>query len=478
MPQYSIANADAFDSRAEGAKVPDMSMVPSATSWSRDVTTIAANSKGVAYWAFRAQPSAVAINGTSQEGTVQAAYPYPQWPADYGVGPGGNSDPAYASMVSNYMDVRTVAMAIKLQCIQPALTAQGFVHIAVVPEDMSAKTWSYPQNGTGSPFPAMERAPYYQKFPVANLINNTVQVQCPIMDEGAFRYRYTGQGPASVAGLEKLELNIDTEGISEAQVDAAIEANDNPPFKSIIGGGLRPMYWAGTVKTQYTAPSHVNFPVPFDTPPAVQIQRQDFSATNGSQADPSRVDGVVYNVTNTGFDCYSVYGGSPGSDQFNWIAIGRPPRGLISGSDATVAATLAANSSIETTFGWCAIIVALEGVTPGANCLEVEAIRHYEGIPSETVGNIITATAAAPFSSLVTGATKAMQQAIGPFTNQDDGSGGRLLSGALNALYTGATAVAGAVSPGAAFAMSALRPALIPWSGDSKGKRRMMIQGG
>jgi len=474
MPQYSIANADAFDARAEGAKVPDMSMVPSATSWSRDVTTIAANSKGVAYWAFRAQPSAVAINGTSQEGSVQAAYPYPEWPADYGVGPGGNSDPAYASMVSNYMDVRTVAMAIKLQCIQPALTAQGFVHIAVVPEDMSAKTWSYPQNGTASPFPAMERAPYYQKFPVANLINNTVQVQCPIMDEGAFRYRYTGQGPASVAGLEKLELQVGETDLPGLDIPT-IQQNNNTDKLSYIGGGLRPMYWAGKVQTNGTQDTYVPFPVPFETAPVVQIQRQDDGTTNASQQDPSRVDGVVYGVTKNGFHCYSVWGGAPGQDRFNWLAVGRPPSGLT--PSASTSATLGANSSIETTFGWCAIIVALEGVTPGANCLEVEAIRHYEGIPSETVGNIITATAAAPFSSLVTGATKAMQQAIGPFTNQDDGSGGRLLSGALNALYTGATAVAGAVSPGAAFAMSALRPALIPWSGDSKGKRRM-IQGG
>lgn len=469
MPQYALANYNAFHPMAEGAKVPDMSCIPSATSFSRDVTTMAANGSGVSYWAFRAQPSATAINGTSLNGVSQNGYYYPTWPAGYGLGSGstsfsnlqqgGTQDPCFANMVMNYQDVRTVAAAIRIQCTQAPNNATGFVHIAVVPEDFAYSTWSYPTAANtnnnnpatagmaGSAFASMERAPYYQKIPVANLINNQVTVQLPIMDEGAYRYRNTAQLP----------------GNSNQQVLTSTSAS--------TGGGSTPVQitQVGSVALDATSgAATVTFGVPFvNSNPVV-------TATVQAANDSSVEDCTVTGTSLTGFSVSSDIdpGGSAGNGNFggsvaNWSATGyvTPANYALFMPDGTEALTVQNTqfsqiNAIETTYGWSAVIVAIEGAIANQPCLEVESMRHYEGVPTSSGATIITASAAGAYSPMLTGATKYMQTSQGPFRQNAQNNSGAT-SAAAAALYDGAQMVAGCASPAAAMGMAALRPIVI-----------------
>lgn len=400
-----------------------MNAMPSATSFSREVLAPQTNGSGFSINAFRFQQTLTAVCGTFPTGTTAA------WPAVGSSGSGGygiavvQQDPAISSMINNYLDTRTVAVSARIQCTMPALTAQGFVHIAVVPEDMQGSTaWQYPTTFSG-----MERAPFYQKVPLSNLINNSMTVALPIMDEGAWRYRNTQVVPSQV-GQAFLALNATPTG--NVQVTQ-------------VGSGTT--LASGLLNVAYAFP-FASVPVVVGT--VTSVSSQDVSLQ-------------VNGLSTTGFSAETTTdtGGSAAIAQsaipFDWEATGTMTQANAAlyyaavGQQVPLTAGAYVQQSIpgiETSYGWGVLIVATENVGTANNIspYEIEIIRHYEAIPNDATGNIITGTKAAPNCPEVLTLNKAVQDEAGPITNlPDTGLDVKIEGGFVNTVQKCASWVSG-----------------------------------
>jgi hypothetical protein len=468
IPKYTLAVVRPFSDNAIGAKVPDMNSMPSATSFSREIVSPKLNQSGYSFTAYRFQHTCTTINGTPASGQ-QAVWPvigasfvtpstaYGLDGLNYTATPNGSAngfatqDPCYQSMVANYLDTRTVACGIRVQCNLPALTACGFIHIACVPEDMLGSAWQYPTT-----FAAMERAPFYQKVPLANLINNQANINLPIMDQGAWRYRNTALLPSNV-------------GASFVQSTTAAS-----------GGGTTPVQVTQQGTASLSGTATVTFGVPFIGQPVVQLTAQ--VANDTGVEDITITPGTV---SATGFSCSSDYdnGGSTAvadsNLNFNWTATGymTPANYALYTPDGGEALTvqniqLSTIPGIETTYGWGACIVALEmgafapngtQTVASTSPIEVEVIRHYEAIPNDNVGNIITGTAAERHSDAVLTGTKNVQSMTGAIQIDPDsgGDGGSSVSPSfadkIRACTNWAADVASAMHPVASVVVQGVR---------------------
>lgn len=419
IPKYTMAVLRPFSDKAAGAKVPDMNSMPSATTFSRTSITPKINGAGYSYTAHRFQHTLTTVSGT-QSGSSDSAKSA-NWPVigvSYGEGgppdalayglepyvfPDGRrtrlvQDPVIDSILSNFTSIRTVSVGVKIMCSLPALSACGFVHVACVAEDMQASQWNYPKT-----IGMMEKAPFYTKVPLANLINNTTVVTIPIMDEGAWRYRNSAMQPSSVGSLFL------------KSTAAGTGAN--------LGTTPVQLTQSGTVITDpTTGGAIVTFGVPFVTQPVVV-------ATVQSSNDSAVQDCTVSNVSTTGCQVSSDIdpGGSAGNGNFGGSAVSWSATGFVTpanydlfvpdgGEQLTVQNTsMAFIPGIETSYGWGACIIALEmpSFTPLADNvtspIEVEVIRHYEAIPNAATGSVITGSPAAAADQELLARTKGVQ---------------------------------------------------------------------
>lgn len=361
--------------------------------------------------AVRFQHALTAVSGTipisaASNGNVTAYWPTmgQSWTSaqgSYGLSAASGviqQDPAITSMLANYLDVRTVACSARIQCTQAALNAQGFIHMACVPEDMqgtSASTWSYP-----SSFSAMERAPFYQKVPLASLINNSATIALPIMDEGAWRYRNCNLLPSAV-GSNFLQVNYTASSL---------------PVQVTM---------TGLVTATSAGAAVVQFPYTFTAAPVVVANAESFNST--SQTVDVQVSNVLANSAT--FQLTVDAGGSAAvttqAQQIGWEATGSMTPANAALYYASVGQEVPAQASnytsatipgIETSYGWGALIIAMEnvGTSDKYSPIEVEVIRHYEAIPNDAVGNVITGSKAAPSCPEVLQLNKAVQGETGP----------------------------------------------------------------
>lgn len=386
-----------------------MNAIPSATSFSREILNPTTNASGFLCTAHRFQQSLTTVNGTFPSGTTAG------WPlvgtSNFGSTPlngiaGVQQDPALASMAANYLDVRTVACSIRVQCILSALNAQGFIHMAIVPEDLSgAANWQYPTT-----FSAMERAPFYQKVPLANLINNTPTIALPIMDEGAWRYRNTSLLPTQVGQSFLQTFPASTSG----QVQVTM---------------------TGVAQSSSTGFTTVVFPYPFNTA-ATSIGPQVVLTDVGGNSNQS-ISPLVGAISNTQFTFQVTFANSTSSivtdGTFNveWEATGNMTPANAQAYYASIgsAALLSAANvqsvtvpGIETSYGWGVCIIAIEnaGTAAGVSPIEIEVIRHYEAIPNDVNGTVVTATKAAPNCPEILTLNKAVQDECGPIAIMSD----------------------------------------------------------
>jgi len=178
LPQFAVAQLDPFCPEAFGAKVPDDATAPSAVAFSRDLLTfsVGATFAGSGQF-FRFDPGAAFVFPTPTSSTSWT------WPALAAATAVSNQ----AALTSTFSLLRTVAFGLKLQTRQAALTAGGFVHIALVPEALQAGVFAYPTSvGT------MEYSPYYRRIPLADLIYDEVLIPGRFTDHTGFRYMAPG----------------------------------------------------------------------------------------------------------------------------------------------------------------------------------------------------------------------------------------------------------------------------------------------
>lgn len=183
LPQFLIAQVDAFCPEAFGVKVPDEATMPSAVAFSRDLLPISIGATFAgAGAAFRFNAGAAIVLPTPTSSTSWT------WPLYAVSTPVSNQ----AALTANFDLLRTAAFAIKIETRQSAFAAAGFVHIAILPENMSGTNWGYPTS-----VGAMEYAPYYKRVPLADLIYDEITVQGKYTDSTAFRYLLTNSDTAN-----------------------------------------------------------------------------------------------------------------------------------------------------------------------------------------------------------------------------------------------------------------------------------------
>lgn len=358
--------------------------------------------------AVRFQHTLTAVSGTLPIATVANANVTAYWPPmgqswistayPYGLTSSAGQpqqDPAITSMMANYLDVRTVACSARIQCTQAALNAQGFIHLACVPEDMQGSTiasWSYP-----SSFSAMERAPFYQKVPLASLINNSATIALPIMDEGAWRYRNCNLLPSAV-GSNFLQVNSTASTLPVQVTQTGLNSNSTGQFTITFAYAFStaPVVVANYVG-QYTGD--------------VTIEVANITATGfTAQAVFDAGGSSAAVISATGFDWEATGSMTPANAALYYASVGQEVPAQISNyTSATI-------PGIETSYGWGALIIAMENVGTGDKYspIEVEVIRHYEAIPNDAVGNVITGSKAAPSCPEVLQLNKAVQGEAGP----------------------------------------------------------------
>lgn len=186
LPKFLIAQVDPFCPQAMGVKVPDEANMPSATAFSRDLQTFTTGAAGGQGFVFRYN------SGSAIVPTVPATSTTWSYIAAFG---GVATVSNNAALVQNFQLIRTVAFGIKIETRQSAFNASGFVHVALVPDDLFGTTYTYPTSVS-----QMEYAPYYRRIPIADLIEDEITVNGKYTDNTAFRYNTPGVGDVGAIG--------------------------------------------------------------------------------------------------------------------------------------------------------------------------------------------------------------------------------------------------------------------------------------
>jgi hypothetical protein len=88
------------------------------------------------------------------------------------------------------------------------------------------------------------------------------------------------------------------------------------------------------------------------------------------------------------------------------ILVGKPTDNGAYRYRSTANQWLATAGNMEDSSGWYGIMILVEGAIASTNCLRIEVVAHYEGLPLGTTGALIEATPAAPHQPLLMAATE------------------------------------------------------------------------
>lgn len=195
LSRFTLANINPFDSRADGAKVPDSNTYPSIPLKIEDEFTLTTDAvNGLAVRAFRPY-----VKGTVVSGTASGASSW-TWAAAYG---GTTDSTRQNSVQSNTTFIRPVAHGIRLYAPTAPTSTTGFVHVCIFPQSELGTTWAFP-----STISAMNNAMFYQRFPLAMLTQKSVTVVNKFLDVSATRY----VDPASDVAAQATDVTFQTEG--------------------------------------------------------------------------------------------------------------------------------------------------------------------------------------------------------------------------------------------------------------------------
>lgn len=184
--KFILAQADPFEPKSFGAKIPDSATVPSIgnpVQYNYTLTTSGASQVNWASaWAFLPSPyqNAVAAVGTGPG----------SW--DWVTAPLVTSVPNLAGFQSQFEAYRPVAHGIRLTCPFAPTTAQGFVHIALATESNYATSGGVsfaPYTQIANNFSDLSNYTFYKRVTLASLTQSPLTLINKWMDETAFRYQ-------------------------------------------------------------------------------------------------------------------------------------------------------------------------------------------------------------------------------------------------------------------------------------------------
>lgn len=184
--KFILAQADPFETKAFGAKVPDSATIPSiGTPVQYNYTLItspASQQNWATAWAFLPGPlsNAAAAVGLSPN----------TW--DFTTAPTITNIPNVSGFQTQFEGYRTVAHGIRLTCPFAPTTAQGFVHIALATESNYATSLGAsnpPTSQLATTLSEMSNYTFYKRVTLASLTQSPLTLINKWMDETAFRYQ-------------------------------------------------------------------------------------------------------------------------------------------------------------------------------------------------------------------------------------------------------------------------------------------------
>jgi len=189
--KFLLAQADPFEPRCLGAKVPDSNTVPSVPVCISELFDITTTGAGDARcFAFIPTYSNSIVSAASSGATAWT------WAGTFGNAVNWQKRLSFAT---SFELTRPVAHGIRLTCNNAPTTTTGFVHVAVAFESFRSSTsWPYAVN-----ISEMSGYSWYKRVTLASLTQSPLTVINKYVDETAFRYEDAGSNNVdNAAGLE------------------------------------------------------------------------------------------------------------------------------------------------------------------------------------------------------------------------------------------------------------------------------------
>ena len=197
MSRFLLAQINPFHPMAEGCKIPDSNTFPSTPVRADDTFGLSlVTASNINAWAFRPTVTRTVVNGT--EGAASWA-----WSATY---TGATDSARRTSIQNNYTLIRSVAHGIRIYSPVAPTSATGFVHVAIVPNNMyNQATWNLPTN-----IAQLSNCMFYNRFPLSLLTQKAVTVTNKFLDCTSTRY-YSPSSDLAESGTD-LTLQDDAWG--------------------------------------------------------------------------------------------------------------------------------------------------------------------------------------------------------------------------------------------------------------------------
>jgi len=237
--KFILAQADPFEPRCLGAKIPDSNTVPSVACPSSQLFTplLVSGAGTVDAVAFLPALTNSIVEAASGAGTWA-------WPAAYG----GTDWSAATSYRSTFELSRPVAHGIRISSSVAPTSATGFVHIAVAYEAFNASaSWPF-----ATTIAQMSGYSWYKRVTLASLTQTSLTVINKYVDETAFRY--SGSDTVGVESALPMEFHVPygwgaimiaTEGIpsnNPIQVEMILHTEAIPKNTSVLQGNTAAPY--------------------------------------------------------------------------------------------------------------------------------------------------------------------------------------------------------------------------------------------
>lgn len=193
LPKFYRAQVDPFSREGLGVRVPDDNTAPSSAVLAYDNVTMTVpgnTAQGMAF-AYVFNPSLLSMCNSSKiySSAGSGAASTFAWNTDFTNG--RTSSSKYTAITNSFNLSRPVAHGIRLSCAGASTSVQGFVHVCILPLDVSGATGYSTCVGIPLSFSDMASSPSYRKFTLASLTQNPVCVVNKYMDQTAFRYTDT-----------------------------------------------------------------------------------------------------------------------------------------------------------------------------------------------------------------------------------------------------------------------------------------------
>jgi len=205
--KFVMTQADPFDTKYFGSKIPDSSTLPSISTpvqynQSLSTTSNPADNPSLAHaWAF--YPSLVGSTAVAQ-GTTASAW-------DWAGGSAARiNSPQYSSFRTQFEAYRPTAHAIRLSCPFAPTSTTGFVHIAIATETIYTPGGAPgPQfNNLAANLSELSGYTFYKRVTLASLTQSPITLINKWTDDTAFRYQSPWAGNQTDATGASLTFQI------------------------------------------------------------------------------------------------------------------------------------------------------------------------------------------------------------------------------------------------------------------------------